>query len=59
MEELDRLVIEQLRASAERHRRLAEVHDAVGELQKAWDCRALAELEEARAERLERRLTAA
>ncbi len=59
MEELDRLVIEQLRASAERRRRLAEVHDAVGELQKAWDCRALADLEEARADRLERSQSAA
>jgi hypothetical protein len=59
MEEMDRLVIEQLRASAERHRRLAQFHDAVGELQKAWDCRAMADLEEARAERLERRSSAA
>lgn len=53
----DQLAIERLRCLAERHRRMAEIHDAFGETQKAIDCRALAEFQEERARRLERRAT--
>jgi len=59
MEEADKLVIEHLRASVERYRRLAEIHASFGELQKAADCRALAELQERRARNVERRTSAA
>lgn len=55
MTEPDRLTFERLRDHASRLRKLAEVHDAFGEPQKAADCRALAALEEDRARRLERR----
>jgi hypothetical protein len=46
---------ERIRALAARHRRLAEIHDALGEIQKAGHCRAVAHLEEERARRLELR----
>jgi hypothetical protein len=59
MTEADRLDIQRLLALAERHRRKAEIHDSFGETQKANDCRALAGLQEERARRLERRVTAA
>lgn len=59
MTEADRLDIERLRGLAERHRRKATIHDAFGETQKANDCRNLADLQEERARRLERRVTAA
>jgi len=52
-----RTAVAYLRESAERARRLADELDARGELQKAWDCRALADLEEERARQLERRLS--
>jgi hypothetical protein len=55
----DRAVLERLRGAAERHRRLAAIHVALGEDFKAAECLTLAEFEEARAERLERRLSAA
>lgn len=59
MDDADRLVIEHLRASVARYRRLAEIHDSFGELQKAADCRALADLQERRARNVERRASAA
>jgi len=59
MDDADRLVIEHLRASVERYRRLAEVHDSFGEHQKAADVRSLAELQEQRARSVERRASAA
>lgn len=55
----DQLVVEHLRASVERYRRLADIHESFGELQKAEDCRALADLQDERARRVERRLSAA
>lgn len=56
MDRVDKDVLERLRGAAERHRRLARLHEALGELCQAADCMELAELEENRAERLERRL---
>jgi len=52
----DKDALERLRGAAERHRRLAGLHEALGELCKAAECMELAEFEEDRAERLERRL---
>ena len=57
MDQADQLVIEHLRASVERYRRLAAIHESFGETQKAADSRALADLQEERARRVERRLS--
>jgi hypothetical protein len=59
MTEADRIDIERLKGLADRHRRKAKIHDTFGETQKANDCRNLADLQEERARRLERRVTAA
>lgn len=59
MTEAERLDIQRLRGLAERHRKKADIHDAFGETQKAIECRALADLQEERARRLERRVSAA
>jgi hypothetical protein len=56
MDAANKEALERLRSAAERHRRLASLHEALGELCRAADCMELAELEETRAERLERRL---
>ena len=55
----DRRAIDRMLGVAARHRRMAALHDALGEPQQATDCRVLAALEEDRARRLERRGNAA
>jgi len=54
----DKEALERLRCAAERHRRLAGIHQTLGEPCKAAECLELAEFEDARAARLERRLLA-
>jgi hypothetical protein len=59
MREEDRHAIDRMLGIAARNRRMAQIHDALGEIQKASDCRAIADLQEERARRLERRGTTA
>lgn len=56
MDRSDLDALARLRGAAERHRRLAALHESLGELCKAAECMELAEFEDARADRLERRL---
>ena len=57
MSPADLAVMERLRSSIERYRRLAEIHESFGEQQKAADCLALADLQEERVRRFERRVS--
>lgn len=59
MEQADLQIVERLRASVERYRRLAAIHESFGETHKAADCLALATLQEERVRRMERRASAA